>query len=149
MTGRRAALLVLVAAATLAAGCGRKGPPLPPRPVVPGAVTGLRAQPEAGGLRLSWTAPARNQDGSALRDLLEFRVSRAPSPGAEGPAGFAFLATVPAEPGDRYSVLDDDGGSGLRPGVRYAYRVQPVNRRGMLGPVAEVSATYTPDAKSP
>ncbi len=146
--GQWATVALLVLLAVL--GCGRKGPPLPPRPIIPMAVGSLRAEPQADGILVSWSRPARNQDGSPLTDLLEFRVSRSPGPGLEGgPAGFALLTTVRADSpdnasvvGDRYGLLDDGRGQGLGSGTRYAYRVQPVNKRGALGPAVEVAATY-------
>jgi hypothetical protein len=146
----RPGVAILVGALLLAGlACGRKGPPLPPRPVIPAGVTSLRVEPRAGGLLVSWTRPTRNQDGSPLRDLLEFRVARSPGSAPDGPAGFALLTTVRAEaPGNatvedgRYVFLDDGGGQGLHPDTRYTYRVHPVSRRGVLGPPAEAGATY-------
>ncbi len=150
MNARQATVAVALVLLLASLGCGRKGPPLPPRPVIPASVGSLRAEPEANGIVVSWSRPARNHDGSPLTDLLEFRVSRSPGPGPEGgPAGFALLTTVRADSpdnaavvGDRYALLDDGRGQGLAPGTRYAYRVQPVNKRGALGPATEVAATY-------
>jgi hypothetical protein len=151
MTLRRVAALAGLVLLVASLGCGRKGPPLPPRPVIPAAVGSLRAEPQDNAILVSWSRPTRNQDGSPLKDLLEFRVSRSPGPGPEGgPAGFALLATVRADSPDnaavsgaRYALLDDGRGQGLRSGARYAYRVQPVSRSGALGPPAEVAVTYT------
>jgi hypothetical protein len=142
---------ILVGALLVAGlGCGRKGPPLPPRPVTPAAVGSLRVEPRGAGFLVSWSRPTRNQDGSTLQDLMELRVSRSPGSGPDGPAGFALLTTVRAEaPANatvedgRYAFLDDGGGQGLRQGVRYTYRVHPVSRRGVLGPPAEAGAIYT------
>jgi len=62
-----------------------------------------------------------------------------------------LLATVRADRpdnaivrGDRYGFRDDGGSAGLTPGLRYAYRVQAVNRRGVAGPLSpEVVVEYT------
>jgi hypothetical protein len=149
MTARRSVALLLGVLLVAGLGCGRKGPPLPPRPVIPAAVSGLRVEPQGGGLLVSWSRPTRNQDGSPLQDLVEFRLSRSPGSVPDGPSGFSLLTTVRADaPGNatvedgRYAFLDDGGGQGLRQGARYTYRVHPVNRRGVLGPPAQAGATY-------
>ena len=90
---------VLAALLVVAPACGRKGPPFPPRPILPAAVGNLRAEPREAGVLLSWTKPSRNDDGSPLTDLQEFRVLRATGPlGATGAptSAFVHLATVPA-----------------------------------------------------
>jgi hypothetical protein len=118
--------------------------------VIPAAVGGLRTEPQEAGILVTWTRPTRNQDGSPLTDLLEFRLSRSPGPEPEGRGnGFALLAAVRADAPDnavlrdtRYAFLDDGGGRGLRPGVRYTYRVQAVNRRGVLGSPAEAAVAF-------
>jgi hypothetical protein len=126
-------------------GCGRRGPPVPPRPVAPAAVDMLRAEPRDNAILLTWSRPTQNQDGSPLTDLLEFRLFRASGPAlplaAPSRQAFSPLATVRAEQptnatveGDLYAFQDDGGGAGLTPGHRYTYRVQAVNRRGVLGP---------------
>jgi hypothetical protein len=146
----RRGVALLLAAAALVLACGRKGPPLPPRPVIPAAVGDLRTEPQAAGILVSWTRPTRNQDGSPLTDLLEFRLSRSPGLEPEGRGNeIALLAAVRADAPDnaalrdnRYAFLDDAGGRGLRAGVRYTYRVQAVNRRGVLGAPAEMAVTF-------
>lgn len=154
---RPGAARVLLGAALLVAslpGCGRKGPPVPPRPAAPAAVGGLRAQPGEGAILLTWSRPTQNEDGSPLTDLLEFRISRATGPPAPRPAGeapvFSPLATVRADrpdnavrEGSQYAFRDDGGEAGLTPGRRYTYRVRAVNRRGLVGPqAAQVSVEF-------
>lgn len=128
--------------------CGRRGPPVPPRRVAPAAVESFRAEPGETDIVLSWVRPSRNEDGSPLTDLAEFRLSRAV--GTPGPAGlavppaFSLLATIRAQQPDnavvrdgQYLFRDDGGGAGLRPGIRYSYRVEAVNRRGVVGRPSE------------
>lgn len=136
-------------------GCGRKGAPVPPRPLAPAAVGALRAELRDSAILLTWTRPTRNDDGSPLTDLLEFRLYR-----GEGPAPpqetrerptFTLLATIRAdEPdnatvrGSQYAFRDDGGSAGLTPGIQYSYRVQAVNRRGVVDArSAEVSVDFT------
>jgi hypothetical protein len=46
--------------------------------------------------------------------------------------------------GDQYGFRDDGGGAGLTPGLRYSYRVQGVNRRGVVGAVSgEISTEFS------
>ena len=144
----------LVLLGLLLPACGRKGPPLPPRPVAPAAVSTIRAELEEPAIIVSWVRPSRNEDRSPLRDLLEFHLFRAVSPAVAGASSgrptFSLLATVRAEQPDNASVQGDmfafrDGGGvvGLLPGTRYTYRVQPVNRHGTAGPPSvEVSVDY-------
>lgn len=145
---RRIAARVLLGGVLLVAalpGCGRKGPPVPPRPVTPAAVGALRAEPRDSAIVLTWSRPTRNEDGSPLTDLLEFRLYRAVGAPIPRQAGerlpFSLLATVRADrpenavvQGNQYAFQDDGGSAGLLPGLRYTYRVQAVNRRGVVGP---------------
>jgi fibronectin type 3 domain-containing protein/predicted small lipoprotein YifL len=140
--------------------CGRKGPPLPPLPVVPTAVADFQAEPRDAGIVLRWTRPTRNQDGSPLTDLVEFRIFRATgAPGTtSAPASaFSLLATVRADrpdnatlQGSLYAYQDDAGGHGLNTGRQYRYRVQAVNRRGEIGPSsADMAVDFTAASASP
>jgi fibronectin type 3 domain-containing protein len=144
----------------MSAACGRKGAPLPPRPVVPAAVGNVRAEPRESGIVLLWERPTRNQDGTPLTDLLEFRVLRAttsPGTGTVPASAFSRLATVRADQPDNatvqgalYAYRDDAGGHGLNTGRQYRYRVQAVNRRGETGqPSADVVVDFTAVAPPP
>jgi len=148
-------IIAIFAAALFALpACGRKGPPLPPRPIVPAAVGNLQAEPREAGIVLSWTRPTRNNDNSPLTDLLEFRLFRATvalGTRATPPSAFSFLATVRADQpenagvqGPLYVYRDDAGGQGLPTGHQYGYRVQAVNRRGEVGPFStDVAVDFT------
>lgn len=146
----RGALVVLAAVLVVLTACGRKGPPLPPRPVVPVAVGAFQAAPRDTGILVSWTRPTRNNDNSPLTDLLEFRLYRATVPlgSLDVPSSaFSILAAVRAESpenarvqGNLYLVRDDAGGQGLPTGRQYRYRVQAVNRRGEVGPFSPEAA---------
>jgi hypothetical protein len=139
----RATIALALSALLLVTGCGRKGAPQPPRPVVPAAVGNLRAEPREAGVLLSWTRPTRNDDASPLTDLFEFRLFRATVAMGQTtapPSAFSFLATVRAENPDNasvqgtlYAYFDDAGGRGLGAGRQYRYRVAAVNRRGEAG----------------
>jgi len=134
----------IVIAALLPLACGRRGAPIPPRRVAPAAVESFRAGPRDTDILVSWVRPVRNEDGSPLTDLREFRLYRAV--GAPAPAGtaerptFSLLATIRAEQPDnaivqdnQYAFRDNGGGAGFLRDTRYSYRVQAVNRRGVVG----------------
>ena len=131
----------IVITALLPLACGRRGAPIPPRRVAPAAVESFRAGPRDTDILVSWVRPVRNEDGSPLTDLAEFRLYRAVGatvPGS-GPA-LSLLATIRAEQpdnatvqGNQYAYRDDGGPAGLSSGVRYTYRVQAVNRSGAVG----------------
>jgi len=147
-------IAILLAALFALPACGRKGPPLPPRPVVPAAVGNLQAEPREAGIVLSWTRPTLNNDNSPLTDLLEFRLFRATlslGTRAVPVSAFSLLATVRADrpenagvQGPLYVYRDDAGGQGLPTGHQYSYRVQAVNRRGEVGSFsADVAVEFT------
>jgi predicted small lipoprotein YifL len=123
-------------------GCGRKGPPVAPRPVAPAAPSPVRAELEDGAIVVTWARPTRNENGTPLTNLQEFRLYRAVSQGTPRPTGpqpaFSLLATVRADHpdnatvmGDLYAFRDEGGGRELTPGTRYIYRVQAVNLRAL------------------
>jgi hypothetical protein len=58
--GRRAGVVVLALA--IAAGCGKKGPPLPPLRPVPGPVTNVTARRVSGRVEIHFTIPSTNTD---------------------------------------------------------------------------------------
>ena len=136
-------------------GCGRRGPPVPPRPAAPAAVGAFRADLRDSAILISWTRPTRNEDGSPLTDLLEFRLFRAVGAAAaresRGRPTFSLLARVRAEQPEnalvqdnQYAYQDDGGSAGFSPGVRYSYRMQAVNRPGVVGAQsAEISVDFS------
>ena len=147
-------LMILVLLGPLLPACGRKGPPVPPRPVAPAAVSTIRAEAEDRAIVVTWVRPNRNEDRSPLADLSEFRLFRAVGPigpgASAGQPATSILATVRADQPDNATVQDgmyafrDTGGSaGLLPDSRYTYRVQAVNRKGTAGPPSvEVSVDF-------
>lgn len=71
----RAGIAVLLLAG--AAGCGKRGDPLPPLRPFPAAAEGLTVRQVGNLLRLEWRAPARNSDGTTEKlDLAEVEIRR-------------------------------------------------------------------------
>ncbi|HET9793462.1 MAG TPA: hypothetical protein VFS34_03285 [Thermoanaerobaculia bacterium] len=75
---RRAAGALLLAVA--AAGCGKKGDPLPPLPTRPARTRDLAVEQQGEAAELSFTFPSLRVDGAPLRDLVEIDVYRMESP---------------------------------------------------------------------
>ena len=58
-------------------GCGRRGDPLPPLRPYPGAATAVSVRQDGERIRLFWTAPARNTDGTTDKlELAEVEIRR-------------------------------------------------------------------------
>lgn len=74
MTRRRARLASWLALGLVAAGCGKKGPPLAPLRPVPAAVSTVEARRLGDTVRLDVTVPDRNADGSRPADLIRLEV---------------------------------------------------------------------------
>lgn len=145
-------------------GCGKRGNPVVPRAKLPRPVSDLRATVRDRTVILTWSRPARYEDGTPLRDLEAFVILRRdqvvpgkePAPAAEAGA-FLPIATVPAEDppnatvqGSLYAFRDDDGGRGIRPGIRFTYRIEAVTRQGYSSPPSrEVTAEVIPSLQPP
>lgn len=120
---------------SLVGGCGLKAKPRPPQVLVPEAPTLLRAQVEAQGVRLSFTLPTRNRDGSGLTDLEIIEVQRASIEEEECPTcptAYTPVAQIRYEypqgevlPSGRMSLLDRPESPGS-----YRYRVLAINAKG-------------------
>jgi hypothetical protein len=128
--------------------------------VSPAAVQSLQAEVEDGAVIVSWVRPARNTDGSPLTGLDEFRLARAIQTPAERaadrPPAFTPLATVRADApqnaavlGDRYAFRDTEDLAEIAAESVIAYRVEPVNRSGRVGPAATATALLGPIAGPP
>ena len=91
-------LLLMVVFIGLAA-CGKKADPVPPRLVVPRAITDLKIDIRPGARYLVWSIPAENTDGSRPAELKGFNIfSKTLKQGDEGcvfcDEGFDLLAEV-------------------------------------------------------
>jgi predicted small lipoprotein YifL len=150
--------LCLAILALLLSACGRKGPPVPPRPAVPAAVT-LRAVTDGQTVLLRWARPTRNADGSPLTDLNHFVLLRGADPLPGGPAGesspLRLLDAVPAvrpesatPEGETYRYADG-AREPLPLGVRYTYQIVAVSDRGVSGLPASAVVELRPPPAPP
>jgi predicted small lipoprotein YifL len=139
--GNHRIVVKLVAGITLAAalaGCGRKGPLVPPESFVPAPVSTLAVEQKDDAFYISWPAPDKDEGGRPLKDLAGFRVYRRPvlPPGEdceECPTAYTLIRTVDLEyPQDvrsydgRYVLAD----RGLTSGATYQYKVVSFKRDG-------------------
>lgn len=86
--------------------------------VPPGAPAGVLAVPGTNKVTLSWVAPTKSANGSALLDLVGYRVERATSPGA------SFFSLTPASLSSATAAYVDDFPI---PGIINYYRVRAVD----------------------
>ena len=61
-------------------GCGKKGDPTAPRPVLPGEIKDLAVHPQGHSITLTWSIPRTNTDDTPLVDLTGFKIVRSVSP---------------------------------------------------------------------
>ena len=135
----------------LLVGCGRKGAQVVPVFIESSPPADLHAQVQRQVVVLTWTRPTTNVDGTALKSLAAFRISRQQQ--APQASAFSVIATVKADKpenaimsGNRYAFTD----KGVVVGSRYAYQVESVNRRGVVGPPsAEATALVTIEIAAP
>src|SRR5574337_767348 len=131
--------------------CGRSGPPIAPIMIEPSPPTDLTSLVRSRAVVLAWTRPTTNIDGTALKYLATFRISRQQT--APQPSAPSVIATVKAEnpenavvSGKRYAFTD----SHVVVGGRYTYFIESVSRRGVVGPPsAEAIALVTVEIEAP
>jgi len=130
-------LFTLCLTVTLA-GCGKKGPLVPPEALVPAPIADLRVEQKGEQFLVFWSRPLKEEGGGALKDLAGFRLFRREvlPPGEdceecatayrlvvgvdlEYPQGVAVL-------GNGYLFIDDD----LTAGKTYRYKVLSVKKDG-------------------
>ncbi len=116
-------------AAGLWAGCGKKGPPLPPLPRVPAAAADVEATLWGSILELSWSAapppePGQVRVGYEIAWLVEPRSGGEPASAAGAPAGAAATGRIMAEGRRAPGPALEWSGSGSRRARRAEARVE-------------------------
>jgi hypothetical protein len=153
----RALRLLLLALAFACAACGKKGPPLAPLRRVPAGLQDFTARRTAGTVRLVFTPPAANTDGSTPADLGRVEVyALTVAKAEEAPAGDAFLqkASVVATldkpvPGER-ATLEEQVAPQQDTGAVRVYVAVAVSRRGSTrGPASPRAVVSLAEAPSP
>ncbi|GAB4271078.1 MAG: hypothetical protein Kow0054_32390 [Deferrisoma sp.] len=145
--GALAGLLLLA----LAAGCGRRGDPVPSSLRLPAAPEGVRLSAPGGVLRVAWDRPRKDLGGRPLEGIGGYAVLR-----AEWAPGEDACASCPEAP-QRVARVDpvERAARGLpaeawedpdtRPGWTYRYRVRALDPEGRPGPPsAPADITWVP-----
>jgi len=130
-------LSILAAFAFYLSGCGRKAPPVAPRPAPPPAVNDLSRQMQEDTLKLNWTIPKHK--GKIHPDLEGFFVYRSQKPLSESecpdcPLKFKLVADI-GEKAVKSSAKLTKGrmtySETLVKGYRYIYKVVAYNDSGL------------------
>lgn len=126
-------ILMALAGIALWGGCGKKGPPVPPRMPEMKAVTDLAASYENGVVVLAWHHP---DSSAAVAGYAVFRFQHAqfPTDCQRCPLLFEKVAKVslpPADAGARHKLTWYQSAAS---GFRYTYKVVPVLSSGFQGP---------------
>jgi hypothetical protein len=122
-----------------AAGCGKKGPPLPPFVRIPAAVDTIAAARAGSRVYVTLTVPAANIDASVPVDIARIEVygftGTTPPPAARWVESGALVATIPVEP----PPLDSDPAAAASP------RPDPGTGAAQPGTSVTVAETLEPD----
>jgi hypothetical protein len=107
-------------ALALAAGCGKKGPPLAPIVRIPAAIDQIAAQRVGRDVFVTLTVPAKNVDASIPVDISRIEVygytGRVPPPRARWVEIGALIAVVPVAPPVLDAAGSDAGSEAPKPG---------------------------------
>jgi hypothetical protein len=140
----RRRLLALGVAGLALAGCGKKGPPVPPEVRLPAMPAAVHGAIDEQAVMVSWTAPGTRMDGSRLRRVARYRVFRREED-ASGPPKSAMLSSGRVVGYDEVAAIATDApapatvqGSSvtwvdhrpLAPGRRYVYVVTAEDELG-------------------
>jgi predicted small lipoprotein YifL len=133
-------LIFLVSVCVALYGCGKKGSLVPPEALVPASVADLKVEQQGERFMVSWSRPAREEGGGALKDLAGFRLYRREllPPGEdceECPNAYRLVASVDLEypqgvlvRDERFYFQDDEPVTGKG----YRYKVVSYKRDGTL-----------------
>lgn len=133
--------LFLMGMIVLLAGCGKKGPLIPPEAYVPAAITDLTVAQKGSFFQLCWSPPPKEVSGKPLKNLTGFRIFRRDVlPPAEDcdecPTAYRLLRSVDLEylqdvrrSGKHYCFADTD----LVEGKSYQYKAVSLAKDGVAG----------------
>jgi predicted small lipoprotein YifL len=129
-------IAILAVAAILTAGCGKKGPPVPPGAETAPPVADLTGEREGNRVRLTWSVPRPEKPGEGMPTRFFVYRNRTAEDGVACPGCplvFERIADLPAEPCEA-------GGQpcpamayveSLEPGYRYRFRIRSVSAEGI------------------
>jgi len=157
-------ILIIIAIIISVSACGRKGDPIVSRLSPPAPVTNINGFTKDSSAILSWEIPAKNMDGTKLKDLSKFTILRADVRDREtGGCGCAFVKIAvidiqkpePAAIKENSVIFIDKGDdlfpAGLTYKIPYSYKIIVEARSGLLSPESEeiiLIPTKPPDPPS-
>ena len=128
----------------LALGCGKKAPPVAPKPRPLTAVTDLKGALRDEQVRLTWT---HRTDNSYAKAYVVLRAQRGLSQPACGDCPRVFqkvdTISIPGSLRDKEQALNFS--QSLAPGFSYTYSVRPVHGSGAQGPDSNLVTVEVPD----
>jgi predicted small lipoprotein YifL len=139
-TGNAVAFCAVLAAILFLAGCGKKGPPVPPDIAPPPPVENLKANLSGNRAQLSWEAPESGDSAAEPDGYLVYRSKKsAESDCGDCPDIFEKVADVSAKTGIFRGLADTATYSEtLEKGYVYRYKVMVYSDRG---PASDYSNT--------
>jgi len=143
-------ILFFVILLIVSTSCGRKGDPIVPRLSPPAPVTDVKGFTKDSSAILNWEIPAKNMDGTKLKDLSKFTVLRADVRDREtGGCGCAFVKIAvidiqrpePSIIKDNNVVFIDKAEdlfpAGLTYKIPYSYKIIVEAKSGLLSPESQ------------
>ena len=149
----------------LLSGCGNVGDPLPPLVLIPKPVSDLRALQVGNNVKLSWTLPEINTDGSTTPVLTGIEIYRLPSEGlSRSPSGnLVFPESIQPwrvlrdfelkayKPGEKVTLIDPLAGIPMDafPQTTLAYALKGFNKKGQDAGFSNIALTKLFPAPNP
>ena len=134
-----ALLLVLAGSSLLWIGCGKKGPPRPPRQPLPPAVKDLDYVVHNNIVQLSWTVPGKEESRSAAPPaavkVFRSRMSAEDASCENCPIRFAVSADIPVykQRSDKSKPIRMSYSEFVETGYHYVYKVTVFDENGIGG----------------
>jgi len=134
-----ALLLVLAGSSLLWIGCGKKGPPRPPRQPLPLAVKDLDYVVHNNIVKLSWTVPGKEESRSAAPPaavkVFRSRMSAEDASCENCPIRFAVSADIPVykQRSDKSKPIRMSYSEFVETGYHYVYKVTVFDENGIGG----------------
>ena len=135
-----AALLLVVAGSSLLwIGCGKKGPPRPPRRPLPPAIKDLEYTVHSDTVKLSWTVPGKEQGRSAeppaTVKVFRSRMSAQDASCENCPIRFAVSAEIPIhiQQSEKSKPIRMSFTEFVETGYHYVYKVTVFDEIGIGG----------------
>jgi hypothetical protein len=151
---KRLSFIILISLLSLSA-CGVKGPLQPKGKPEPKPVSALKMRQQGETVLLNWAIPSQNQDGTALSDLVGFRVnlySYQPERYCPECKDQENIATIRIDNPAPAAIVDNAvyfRTTAITQNRGYRYRIQPFTKSGKNGPMTDIRQTIKAPPASP